>query len=497
EENAPAVLAEILEKGPDLEAVRDALALGIDPRPSPERAAKMQAGWSAWEAEDSDGVTRPYQLYVPASVAEGSAMSALVVHLHGSVARADFGTGLGSPNASGYASLLWPELAERQGYVIAAPLGREDCVWWSDAGARHVRAVVRDVRRSLKVPDRSIFASGFSDGASGCYYLAMAAPDPFAGFIALNGHPAVAASASGKQLYLRNLRSSELVAAATQEDSLYPSRTVFPHLERAIRSGANVHFLSYPEINHQPLYFSEQSALLTNFIENKKRKDDALEQRWLTSTADLGSVRRLRVLELGEGERDGAALEPHNVMTEAGRVSLGVRPSAQSTLIAEVFEGSAAARSGMLAGDRIVRFEGQAIDGLRGLRRALREKSYGKSFQIHVQRGEEEIELSGSFGPFVSEPIYLRKDPTAHVDIQIKLSAAGGPRIEVSSFRVRRFELGLPSAVGESSKLRARINGSEEELLVKERSVRELLTSFSVTGDAESLSAHYVDVRIE
>ncbi len=86
----------------------------------------------------------------------------------------------------------------------------------------------------------------------------------------MNGHPAVASGASDRQVYLSNLINTPLIAAMTQEDSLDPSRKVLPHITAAIASGAPVHVISYPDLNHQPLYFKDQTTTFVNFINTTK-----------------------------------------------------------------------------------------------------------------------------------------------------------------------------------------------------------------------------------
>ena len=133
--------------------------------------------------------------------------------------------------------------------------------------------------------------------------MAMADPGPFAGFLAMNGHPEVA-NASGKQLYLHNMAATPFFAAMTQEDSLYPSRSVLPHITEAIRQGAPLHVISYPNVNHQPLYFDDQTVTFVNFLTKTKRDDERKRIRWLTSDVKIGSVGWAEILELGKTDYD-------------------------------------------------------------------------------------------------------------------------------------------------------------------------------------------------
>ncbi len=109
-----------------------------------QRKTRLIAGWSEWEATDDSDATRPDQVYVPQTVVDGAAPTAVVVHMHGAVGRETFGRGAGTPGAVGYGSMLWADIAESESFVIVCPQGRTECAWWTDNGVAHVDAVLRD-----------------------------------------------------------------------------------------------------------------------------------------------------------------------------------------------------------------------------------------------------------------------------------------------------------------------------------------------------------------
>ena len=146
----------ILKSSPSHAQIATA-ALYAEPIES-EVIRKLPTGWSEWKATDENGVTRPYQAYVPEAISQGKAKTAaLIMHIHGAVSRPEFGTGKGSPMAIGYAGMLWPKVADAENYVIVCPLGRTECAWWTDNGVLHMDAVLRDVRRRLKYPESMVF----------------------------------------------------------------------------------------------------------------------------------------------------------------------------------------------------------------------------------------------------------------------------------------------------------------------------------------------------
>jgi len=471
----------------------------IKPAPSKERTDKVKKGWSKWEATDNNGVTRPYQVYAPEEVVSGKRPTAVVVHLHGAVARPDFGESTGGADSVGYAGFLWPKVADANNVLIVCPQGRADCCWWLDAGVDHVKAVIREVKRTFAVPDQSIFCSGFSDGASGCYYLSMVSPDPFAGFLAMNGHPAVASSASKKQIYLSNMRHTPFIAAMTQNDSLYPTKSLLPHLNLAIKQGAPIWLISYANANHQPTYFDDQTTTFVNFLKKTKRERNRSRIRWQTAGSETGKVDWLEIIEIGESKWQAPEWEKLNLMTEPGRISLGIElASFASAEVKRVVDDSGASSAGIKAGDTIVQLGEVKISGARDLRTALGKFKFGQEFTCVVKRGEEELDLKGTLPEFVSEPHYLREKSTAQVDCV--LSSEGKPRILFSSRNVKRARVWLHKDFQAADEIEVIYGFGEDTetkmLPIVRLSNKQLLERFAQNAERTAVD-RYVDVKID
>lgn len=489
-----AIVSEALKNEPAAADISAAIRAGNKIEPTADRAAKLVAGWSQWEATDADGVTRPYQIFIPAGIASGNEITAVIVHLHGAVGRPDFGQGLGTPDATGYAGILWPEVAEAENFLIVSPTGRDECSWWKTNGVSHVDAVIRDIRRMVNFPEDKLFAAGFSDGASGCYYLAMATPDPFAGFIAMNGHPNVASSASEQQIYLPNMAMSSTIAAMTQEDSLYPAKTVLPHITTAMQNGADILTISYPKMNHQPGYFADQSAAFVSFIKSTSYSPRE-RLNWQASSAELGKVQWLELLEFASPE-NSVAVSDSNVMSVPGRIQIGIQfdRSSPKLLVQSIESGSSAEAAKLLAGDELIEFDGQPTAGLRELRASLLKKSDGDKFSCKVKRGDSEIELSGQFPPFVAEPVYLRKNVTGLADCQIV--SGESPSIIVTSKNVTKMRIWLNSDLSELKSIPVNVNGTIITPTAQQLTTKELLTRFAMNPSAATFRYRYLEFEI-
>jgi poly(3-hydroxybutyrate) depolymerase len=464
------------------EAVKGVLALAPAPGEvvrrlhAGVRVPAAAPGWHLLEAVDEEGVARPYQLYVPKSLAAREKPGPLLVYLHGGVARPEFLRGEGQVGAG----TVWLESAEREAFAIAFPAGRGDCMWWTDAGVRHIRAVVRDAKRRVPVDDDRVVASGFSDGGSGCYYLAFAAPDPFAAVLPMNGHPAVA-SASGRQLYLRNFRRTPIFAAMTLDDPLYPGADVLDHLAAAMRAGAPVRIASYESGGHQPVYFDEQRAAFEAFVRDAVRDPVPPELEWSCADVATGRVAWIEILELGPGAGDAEALEDLNPLVQPGRPRLGFSADnafpGPGVKVAAVVEGSAAATMGLRAGDVVVALDGADVEGLASLVTLLGRKSHGDGVAVGVRRGTETVPLTGRLPAAAPRPAYLRTMPEARVAVRVH-----GNDVRIAARHVRRLRLRLDERLFDGP-ARVFLNDRPVEAAVEEIPLAEVLRRYAAEAD--------------
>ena len=466
-----AAVAAVLALEPTLD---DVLArLRKPPLPAP-----LEAGWHVRSATDEHGVARPFQLYVPASLATRETPPPLLVYLHGGVSRPDFTVEEGEV---GYGR-LWLESARRGAFPVAFPMGRQDCVWWRPEGASHIRAVVRESKRLVPVDDDAVLASGFSDGGSGCFYLAMAEPEPFAAFLPMNGHPAVAASASGAQLYLRNLALRPLYATMTRDDALYPAATILEHLVPALHAGAPIRVASWEEGNHRPVYFEELRASFEAYVNGAARRAVPDAVQWRCASPSTGAAAWVEVLEIGPAAGDAPDEPDLNVMSAPGRVRLGVNVDrafgGPGVRVSGVADGSPAAAMGVKEGDVITGIDGAPVAGMEDLVKALGGKTHGDEVHVRVRR-EEETTLRGGFPEFRHEPYYRRASPTARVSVRVEDGA-----LFLVTRNVRRLRLSLPPDLLPPGPLSIERNGKRLDAEAIDLSLEEILRSYGRDADS-------------
>jgi hypothetical protein len=407
--------------------------------------------------------------------------------MHGGVSRPDY------VRAEGEIGTMWIESADETPFIVAVPLARKDCTWWSEAGVGHVRAVIRETKRRAAVDDDAIVGTGFSDGGSGCYHLAMVAPDPFAAFLPMNGHPGVSAFASGKQVYLRNMQRTPQFVAMTQDDQLYPATSVMPHLDLAMKAGASIRLVSYESGGHRPVYFADQQTAFVRFLTDTPRDPHPQEIDWWC--AEPCRVAWIEILELGAAAGDAEALPDPNVMSTPGRVRLGFNVDraheGPGVLVASVIEDTTAKKIGLLAGDVLVRLDETAVGTLQDLIAALGKKQYGQPVKVVVRREQKEVTLAGRIPPFQARPSYARKNPTARLSLR-----AEGNRIEITSRHVRRFRLHLTPSLFEAGPVEVIVNGRQAESVIEPAPLPDLLRRYAAGADSGRVFTRVLQVSL-
>lgn len=471
--------------------------------PSDARKKKLTAGWSQWEATDSEGIKRPYQVFLPENVAQGEKPAAVICHIHGAVGRPFFGEGLGSPAACGYAPFIWPKVAEKENFVIVCPQGKATCSWWTDAGVRHVRATIRDLQRSIDFPADSIYCAGFSDGGSGCYYMAMTGPDPFAGFIALNGNPIVAAQASGKQVYLHNMATVPFFAGMTHKDSLYPSAIILPHLTKAIELGADATLVAYPKMNHQPSYFGVQTDAIVDFIKKNNRPSDRRKIHWVTADKRIASTDWLEILEFGSVKKSSRPLPEGNVMSSPFRIKSGIRfgRGEKEGKIKSISKGSIADLAGLKVGDSLVSISSFEAKTTRSLRAAMSRLEYGQKYPCTVTRDGEQLHLVFEIKPFVPQQIYDRSMPTSYSTVTITPDEVATPTAVIKSRGVEKIRIWLPVSKSQKDKIEVKISNKPYDVTktvsIKKLSAKQFLKKYAESGRTTQPRFAFVDVTHE
>ncbi|HUI81559.1 MAG TPA: prolyl oligopeptidase family serine peptidase [Bryobacteraceae bacterium] len=159
-------------------AILDSVAAGRDPFAT-RRGDFREAYRSA-----VDNTLQPYRVYVPAAY-DGSHPTPLLVALHG----------MGGDENSMFDSYNNGTLkreAERVGFIVVAPKGRDTASMYRGSAERDVLDVIAEMQHEYKIDPNRIYLMGHSMGGYGTWSVAIAHPDLFAaiGPISGGGDPA-------------------------------------------------------------------------------------------------------------------------------------------------------------------------------------------------------------------------------------------------------------------------------------------------------------------
>ena len=492
-----AAAAALLVAAPDVAACVAAIRAGTAFPPA-------VVGWS--EQRTPEG--RAYDLFAPAAAA--GVPVPLCVVLHGGVTVPE------APSRADLAGLraLWDVLGERHGFAVALPYARGDCAWWTDAGVQHVRATVRDAKRHVAVGDDRVVCTGFSDGGTGAWYLAMAAPDPFAACLPMNGSPEVASLASMRQCYPDNLPLTPLFVCHTRDDPLYPATAMMPHWAGAYAAGARMRLHVAEQGGHTCDYFHPLAEAIAAFVTTTVRDPALVRLAWRTAEPALGSARVVEILAVGPGASD-APPEADIVVERAPdpladvlglRVDTvpegmplppgvtGPAPPAGSAMVRKVFPGGTAAALGLRPADVIVELDGRSVGSPAELASACAGRKPGAAIRVAVRRFgvAEPVRSAGKVARLALAPAYLRTLPTARLAVCVE-----GNAIAITSRLVRRVRLGLaPGRFDLTQEVVVSVNGTERHRGVPVPDLRRLVEGYAAEADTGRLWAAVLELAI-
>ncbi|HSL21041.1 MAG TPA: dienelactone hydrolase family protein [Vicinamibacterales bacterium] len=275
---------QIIASGATLEEIRDRLEAG---RPySRARTGRVELRAWAEEAMLDNSVEIPAQ-YDPARAWP------VRVSLHGGVNR--------QPPPPG-------ELAPRpvsnripiEGEIVILPRAWATSQWWTDKQVDNILGLLDRVKRTYNVDESRVYVTGFSDGGTGVYFLAMRAATPWSACVPLHGQPSVLANAAVRaegQLFAGNVANCPLHIVNGGRDPLYPAAAVAPYVDMFRRAGGVVDFQVYPEAGHDMSWWPEERPRLEAFLAAHRRAAHPANISWETERTDRHNRFRWLVIE--------------------------------------------------------------------------------------------------------------------------------------------------------------------------------------------------------
>jgi hypothetical protein len=172
--------------------------MGLDASGSPPPPGTPTQGFM--ETWQWSGRLQPYAMHVPARYARSKTKWPLIVYLHGFA---------NSYDEAFYEPAGLVDEADRQGYLLAAPLERGDW-FYRDQGDMDVLEVIQDVERHYKVDRSRIYLMGHSMGGYGTNNVSTHHPDLFAAVAPAEGTDSIELAA--------NLRNVPWYETSAEED---------------------------------------------------------------------------------------------------------------------------------------------------------------------------------------------------------------------------------------------------------------------------------------
>jgi pimeloyl-ACP methyl ester carboxylesterase len=218
-----------------------------------------------------------------------------------------------------------------QFYVI--PYAWKQAPWWGDDQVLNLNAIVDTLKRTYNIDENRVVLSGFSDGATGSYFIAMRDTTPFASFLPLNGYIMVLGSDDIKdgRIFPNNLRNKPMFVVNGGRDRLFPIATVEPFTRHLISGGVNITYHPLPEGEHNTKYWPEVKNSFENFVTDHPRDPHPDKLTWEAADSIHNRAHWLVLDEFGPAQGEAKDLPDLNLAgsqalfeksKNAGRVDL-------------------------------------------------------------------------------------------------------------------------------------------------------------------------------
>lgn len=426
----------------------------------------------------TDGVSRPWGLYLPPQTAFFQPLPMLVA-LHGGVSRQS----IYENPVEVIKESPWFALAREQGWVLLFPFGQEGATWWDSTGMASIRHLIRTVKHHVNIDDNRVFLGGFSDGASGSFLHAMLTPDDFAAIVALNGHMGVGSLDGKLPLYAPNLAMTPVYAVTTDNDEYYPTRQMAPVIAMARRAGADI-FYRQLQGGHDFAYHASEMPLVGQYL--RRRQRNTLPDRifWETGDAQFGACRWLQIAEIGPWPAADWHIDHNCILTDEtiNWGFAGIRGK-EGITVNRIDRGGYAEAVGLRCGDVLRRAGGREISDSFSLKAAKESARCGQPFEFVISRLGKRLRLPGILPQPEGWFLFRRDVPSAAIRAEKK-----GNEVVITGSRVAKLVMAItPGYFDLTRPVRVVFNGRviHDELVKPDSAV--ILSDYAANRDRKAL----------
>ena len=336
----------------------------------------------------NDTLAAPYVVYIPKGY-DCNKKTPLIFYLHGGVSTKVF-----HDTPLEYAEQnYFTKYAKENNWIIVYPMGNNDTAWWNLTGINNLKAQIRKLKFQYNIDDKRIYISGFSDGGSGSFHLALNAPDDFAAFYPLNGMISVGSVVTQIPVFLPNFKNRFIYAINTDEDGLYPAKGMRNFIKLSLEAKANLFYKEYWGIGHAFDYADDELPIIFENMKTKVRNIFPPEIYWETATLDYGKCDWIQITAIDTMLVPKEWQIEYNIEIADERVSFGFYNDREyedyGTRISKVMQGSAVETMGLKENDIIIKMDGIEAENIGKLLEMRSKKKRGDNFTLTVLNADK------------------------------------------------------------------------------------------------------------
>jgi len=372
--------------------------------------------FTTYHNQINDTLNAPYVLYIPNGY-DPQAKTPLLVYLHGGVSTKDF---YSFEDASLEKSPFLP-FAEMNNWLVLFPFGNIDTSWWDLPGVRNIQTQIRTLKTYYNIDDDRIFITGFSDGASGSFFMAMTSPDDFASMYPLNGFLSVGSIFTNRPTFLPNMKNRPVNVINTDLDGLYPAARMRLLIELALEAEADILYKEYWGIGHRFDYAKDEIPIMINNMKLQPRDIFHPSIYWETWTPEYGKCDWLEIIEIDSTLEKKSWHKEYQIQLPNDRISFGFYPDDDfdydGIMVYNLVEGETTARQmGLAQQDLIIKMDGIPIHSLDDMDSLKTFKQRGDSVSLTVRRYDEDLTLFGQFPDTTYSDAIIYSKPSGAVN---------------------------------------------------------------------------------
>jgi predicted esterase len=204
-----------------------------------------------------DGKLIPYRIYVPTNY-DASRKWPLIVTLHGA--------GGDENNFLESYQKLWPQNAEKRGYLIASVNGRGAFGGYlkENGAEKDVLDVLAIMREKYNIDPDRVYLAGHSMGGGGTWRIGLEYRDQFAALAPITaGSPMLDA-------LIAKTKPVPMVIVSGVKDALVPVAAVRANVEKAKAAGYPIEYLEYPDGDHLSVAVTGVNGIFDFFDKHRR-----------------------------------------------------------------------------------------------------------------------------------------------------------------------------------------------------------------------------------